>query len=311
MLDVLTITLNPAIDQTVSIDDFKIDQVNRVSKIQNDPGGKGINVAAYLAASGLKVGASGFLGENNPSLFQNIFEKININDMFVYISGDTRTNVKIVDEKNKTVTDVNQAGFTIQKENIQKLEEILFNEKRATWYVFSGSLPKGINSDIYKKWIQKAHELDIKIALDASGDSLKEALSAKPDLIKPNHHELSQILDKDLKTKQELIDEAKKLLSQGVQKVCISMGEEGALIFDKDKAFKALPGKVNIKTTVGAGDSMLSGLVLADIKKLSLDESIKIATAYSMGAVETVGPYLPSKDKIEEYKNKIEIKDLS
>jgi 1-phosphofructokinase len=310
MLDVLTITLNPAIDQSVRIDDFEIDQVNRISKLQNDPGGKGINVAAYLAASNLKVGASGFLGEDNPSLFKSIFEKLNIKDSFVYISGATRTNVKVIDEKNKTVTDINQAGFTISKDDLEKLENELFSEKKAKWYLFSGSLPKGLGVDIYKRWIEKAHSLGIKVALDASGEALLSALDANPELVKPNQHELSEILNKELNSMDELIFESTNLINKGVKKVCISMGKDGALLLDKENSLHALPGKVNVKTTVGAGDAMISGLIYSDIKNLSLEQSLKISTAYSMSAVETVGPYLPSKDKLQQYQDDIKILNL-
>jgi len=310
MLDVLTITLNPAIDQTVHIDDFKIDNVNRVNQIQNDPGGKGINVASYLASSNLKVGATGFLGIKNCKLFKNIFNILKIEDKFIYISGETRTNIKIVDNKNKTVTDINQSGFDISSTELAELEKVLFSKKEASWYVFSGSLPKGISSDIYKQWIEKAHKLGIKVALDASGDALSSALKSKPNLIKPNHIELSQIAAKDLTEISEFITYSNKLIEDGIETVCVSMGEEGALLIKKDEVYHSIPSKVDVNTTVGAGDAMLSGLILSEINEFSAMKSIKLATAYSMSAVETIGPYLSSKEKIEKYCDGVKIISL-
>lgn len=307
MLDVLTITLNPAIDQTLKVNNFALDKVNRVKKIQNDPGGKGINVAAYLASSKLKVGATGFLGIDNPSLFKTIFRELKIKDKFIYVSGETRTNIKVVDEKSKTVTDINQAGFEIDENKLEKIEKTIFSKKLANWYVFSGSLPKGLDSDIYEKWILKAKELDIKVALDASGEALVNAVKAKPDLIKPNHHELAVLSSHEMLNSNDYISFSKKLIKEGIETVCVSMGEDGALIIKKDEAFHSIPASVNVKTTVGAGDAMLSGLILGEIKGLSTKESIKLATAYSMSAVQTVGPYLCNKDKIKEYCSGIKV----
>lgn len=301
MLDVLTITLNPAIDQTVYIDDFAVDKVNRISKIQNDAGGKGINVASYLASSDLKVGVTGFLGANNMGIFEELFEKLFIENRFVFLNSETRTNVKVVDSKNKTVTDINQSGFHISDEKLKELEELLFSKKEANWYVFSGSLPNGLSKDIYKRWIIKAHELGIKVALDASGESFTEALSANPEIIKPNNHELASFVSQSLDTKNDIVFHAKKLLDDGIQIVCVSMGENGALILKENEIFHAMPSAVEVKTTVGAGDAMLSGLILSQIKNFDTKKSIKLATAYSMSSVETVGPYLSSKEDIKNY----------
>lgn len=307
MLDVLTITLNPAIDQTVYIDDFVVNKVNRISKIQNDAGGKGINVASYLASSGLKVGASGFLGVNNMGIFEELFEKLFIENRFVFLNSETRTNIKVVDSKNKTVTDINQLGFHISDEKLKELEELLFSKKEANWYVFSGSLANGLPNDIYKRWIKKAHDLGIKVALDASGESFSEALSSNPEIIKPNNHELASLVSQSLDTQSDIIFHAKKLLDTGIQTVCVSMGENGALILKKDEVFHAQPSKVEVKTTVGAGDAMLSGLIFAQIRNLDTKESIKLATAYSMSSVETVGPYLSSKEEIKNYCNNVTV----
>lgn len=306
MLDVLTITLNPAIDQTVNIDNFEVNKVNRITNIQNDPGGKGINVAAYIAATKLKVGATGFLGNKNASLFKNLFDDLNIEDKFIYLEEETRTNVKVVDKSKNTVTDLNQAGFNITIENKNDLEKLLFTKKLATWYVFSGSLPLGLSNDIYKQWIEKAHDIGVKVALDASGEALKVALDANPDLIKPNINELSYLYDRKLIQLEDILKETDKLIKNGIKKICISMGEKGAILTDDKESYHAVARNVNVITTVGAGDAMLSGLIVADIKNLNLKKSLELSTAYSMSAVETIGPYLPSEEKLIEYSKNIE-----
>jgi len=312
MLDVLTVTLNPAIDQTVNINNFKIDSVNRVEKLQNSAAGKGVNVASYLASSNLKVGATGFLGSKNCEIFEEFFKKQNIENRFIYLDTQTRVNVKIVDPKNKTVTDVNQAGFEINDENLDKLEKILFSKKEASWYVFSGSLPKGIESDIYEKWINKAHDLGIKVAFDASGDALINGIKAKPNLIKPNNHELSQLLSKNISCEiKEILPIAKDLINDGIETVCVSMGEKGSLIVNEKEAFHAVALKAEVNTTVGAGDALLSGLVYSKINELSLEESIKLASTYSLNALKTIGAYLSSKEELKKLSNDLDVVPIS
>jgi len=312
MLDVLTVTLNPAIDQTVNINNFKIDNVNRVEKLQNSAAGKGVNVASYLASSNLKVGATGFLGSKNCEIFEEFFKKQNIENRFIYLDTQTRVNVKIVDPKNKTVTDVNQAGFEINDENLNKLEKILFSKKEASWYVFSGSLPKGIESNIYEKWINKAHDLGIKVAFDASGDALINGIKAKPNLIKPNNHELSQLLSKNISCDiKEILPIAKNLIKDGIDTVCISMGEKGSLIVNEKEAFHAVALKAEVNTTVGAGDALLSGLVYSKINELSLEESIKLASTYSLNALKTIGAYLSSKEELKKLSNDLDVVPIS
>lgn len=312
MLDVLTVTLNPAIDQTVNINNFKIDSVNRVEKLQNSAAGKGVNVASYLASSDLKVGATGFLGSKNCEIFEEFFKKQNIENRFIYLDTQTRVNVKIVDPKNKTVTDVNQAGFEINDENLDKLEKILFSKKEASWYVFSGSLPKGIESNIYEKWINKAHDLGIKVAFDASGDALINGIKAKPNLIKPNNHELSQLLSKNISCEiKEILPIAKDIINDGIETVCVSMGEKGSLIVNEKEAFHAVALKAEVNTTVGAGDALLSGLVYSKINELSLEESIKLASTYSLNALKTIGAYLSSKEELKKLSNDLDVVPIS
>lgn len=312
MLDILTITLNPAIDQTVYIDSFQVDKVNRIKSVQNDAGGKGVNVASYLSSSNLKVGATGFLGEKNSLVFEELFSGLNIENSFVYLSEDTRTNIKVVDLEENSVTDLNQAGFEISEENLLKLEEELFSSKKANWYVFSGSLPKGVSSDIYEKWIEKCKDLDIKVALDASGEALEKALKAKPNLIKPNNFELSELPScKQLLEIDDIINCGKKLVGDGIDTVCISLGKDGSIIVNKDECFHALASNAEVKTTVGAGDALLSGLILGEIEELCLDKSIKRATAYSLSALKTVGPYLSSKKELEKLSNDVKVISIS
>ncbi|WP_218188063.1 1-phosphofructokinase family hexose kinase [Desulfosarcina cetonica] len=152
---IVTITLNPAIDQTVTIPDFKVGGVNRVGESRCDAGGKGVNVAACLADYGLPVTVTGFLGEENPRIFEYFFSQKKIIDRFVRIAGSTRTGIKIVDDRNPSTTDINFPGQAPSQTDLQRLLEIIAPlSTRCPWFVISGSIPAGVPDDIYRRIIE-------------------------------------------------------------------------------------------------------------------------------------------------------------
>lgn len=305
MLDIAAISLNPAIDETIFVDNFQLDSVNRSKKSIIDVGGKGINVASFLNSSKLKVASYGFLGKENSSIFDMFLNKHNILNENIKIEGKTRVNLKIVDEINSITTDINQEGFYVEEKDLKELEEKLFSKKIANWYVFSGSLPLGVPEDIYKSWIEKAKKLGAKTALDSSKNSFKKALEAKPNLIKPNIDELGQIYNKKFENIKEVLEQIKKLSKEGIETICVSLGDKGALLLKDNSSFLAEAKKIKIVSTVGAGDAMLSGLIVADINNLSTIESIKLASAYSVSALQTIGPYLQDMNIIKLYAKNI------
>lgn len=237
MLDIAAISLNPAIDETIFVDNFQLDSVNRSKKSIIDVGGKGINVASFLNSSKLKVASYGFLGKENSSIFDMFLNKHNILNENIKIEGKTRVNLKIVDEITSITTDINQEGFYVEEKDLKELEEKLFSKKIANWYVFSGSLPLGVPEDIYKSWIEKAKKLGAKTALDSSKNSFKKALEAKPNLIKPNIDELGQIYNKKFENIKEVLEQIKKLSKEGIETICVSLGDKGALLLKDNSLF--------------------------------------------------------------------------
>src|SRR5512146_1692024 len=196
---VVTVTINPAIDQTVIVPNFKAGAVNRVQSSQMDAGGKGINVASFLADFGQPALVTGFLGANNDDIFRRLFERKGIVDRCVRIAGQTRTGVKISDEVLRQTTDINFPGETPSPANIAQLFEIL-GELAATheWFVLSGSIPRGVSSDIYQEMARVLSGK--KVVLDTSGEGFRQALTVGPRLIKPNVDELSEYAGERLDT---------------------------------------------------------------------------------------------------------------
>lgn len=313
MNQIVTITLNPAVDQTVAIPNFRAGAVNRVAWEQSDPGGKGVNVAAFLSEFGLQTTVSGFLGERNAELFQRFFEQKQIVNRFIPTAGATRVNIKIIDHVQDQVTDINFPGAPPDAEAIQTLhhtiDELVI---AADWFVISGSLPAGIPNSIYATLTQRLKAQGKRVVLDASGESFRQALSMAPYAIKPNLEELSELLNRSLVDAEvaEVAEAARELLAQGIHTVVVSMGAKGAVFVEANQAVWAHPPQVKVVSTVGAGDAMVSGLVLGKLRGLSLADSARLATAFSIGTLSQIGPRLPPPNAVEASVNQITVEVL-
>jgi len=283
---VITVTLNPAMDKTLTIVDFTIGDVNRVSKLRYDIGGKGINVSKVLKNFGIESTCTGFLGGIWKETFQAELTKRKINNSFINISHDTRTNTKIVDSINETYTDVNEPGPNISK---VEMDEFLIKFKSlcgpSDIVVLSGGVSPSISKDIYRKLIKTAKEKGSFVILDADGELLKEGIKEKPNIIKPNEHELEILLNKTLDTEEEIIREAKKLIDSGIGSVLISRGHKGAIYVTGKDTLYCNGLKVPVKSTVGAGDSMVAALVYSKINNFNNENTLKYAVASGTAAV--------------------------
>ncbi|MBE9160019.1 1-phosphofructokinase [Nodosilinea sp. LEGE 06152] len=308
---IATVTLNPAIDQTVSIPNFKADAVNRVAWKQDDAGGKGVNVASFLAEAGHRVSVSGFLGRENDALFKTLFHQKGIDDHVVYLPGDTRINIKIVDDAQGQVTDINYPGQAPTHGDVATLKQAVHAlAEQCDWFVFSGSVPAGLSTDIYDELIGPLKAQGKTVVLDTSGDALRFGLPAKPDLIKPNQAELEEVLNTRLSGHGEVVAAARELISSGIPYVVVSMGGEGALFVDRTQAFHAQPPSVDIKSTVGAGDAMVAGTVAGLVSGQSLRDCATLATAFSMGALGEIGPRLPPMEKIQAMRKLVTVQEV-
>ncbi len=307
---VITVTLNPAMDKTLTIVDFTIGDVNRVSKLRYDIGGKGINVSKVLKNFGIESTCTGFLGGLWKETFQVELTKRKINNSFINISHDTRTNTKIVDSINETYTDVNEPGPNISK---VEMDEFLIKFKSlcspSDIVVLSGGVSPSVSKDIYRKLIKTAKEKGSFVILDADGELLKEGIKEKPDVIKPNEHELELLLNKTLGNEDEIISEATKLIESGVGSILISRGHKGAIYVTGNEALYCKGLKVPVKSTVGAGDSMVAALVYSKINNFSNENTLKYAVASGTAAVCLEGTEACDLKSVNEFIKKLNVEN--
>jgi len=305
---VVTLTLNPAVDQTVEIPGFSAGAVNRVRASRLDAGGKGINVAAFLADFGIPVAAAGFLGAENASIFTSFFASKGIADHCIRIPGATRVGVKIVDPLNGQTTDLNFPGLAPQADEIGRLLATLDELAAACdWFVLAGSLPQGVSPAVYRQVIERL--AGKKVILDSSGEALRQGVCAHPWLIKPNTFELQELVGQPVDTLAAILSAARGLMAtHSIASVVVSMGAEGAVFVDETEAVWAVPPQVEVRSTVGAGDALVAGITAARLGGLSLAESARLATAFAACAVCRIGAGLPAAEVVRAAAERVELR---
>ncbi|WP_069801675.1 1-phosphofructokinase [Thermogemmatispora onikobensis] len=311
-MKVATVTLNPAIDQTVRVASLEPGHVHRARTMLSQAGGKGINVAAFLAASGCPVIATGFLGSENALLFERFFAERGITDAFVRLPGQTRIDIKIVDEERRQTTDINLPGLAPSEEALSELwETIEALASECRWFVLAGTLPPAVPSSLYATLIARLKALGRLTVLDASGEALAQGILAGPTLVKPNRAELEQLVGQPLASLDEIAQAAHSLLEHDIRRVVVSLGEQGALFVEREQVLQALPPAVQVESTVGAGDAMVAALVLAELRALDLAATARLATAYSLARITRLDGQLPPPSVLAHYGEQVQLSPLA
>ena len=310
---IYTVTLNPAMDKTVVVPSLTLDAVNRIEEMRTDPGGKGINVSKVISKLGGTSVATGILGGDTGRAIENALKELGLKTMFKYAAGETRTNMKIIDPVKHMNTDINEPGVIVSQKILDDLLDAITNElKEEDIVIISGSMPKGAPADTYYKWIKHFRKEGVKVFLDADGELFKTGIKASPYLIKPNNHELSQFAGRGLKTVKELEEVARHMMSEyGIEKIVVSMGGEGALYLTKDETICAEGLKVPVGSTVGAGDSVVAALAYAEVRKMSLEETVRLSTATGAANVMCSGTQAAEYEVIESLIPKVKYTKLN
>jgi 1-phosphofructokinase len=297
---IVTVTFNPAIDETVTVDRLVPGEVHRALSARQNAGGKGVNVASCLADWGIEVSAHGLLGTDNAAPFEALFAGKGIADKFVRRAGATRVNLKLVDAAG--TTDVNMDGTATDPYQIDAVVEAVAAEAGPdTLVVLAGSVPPGCRLDIYARIVERLGETGASVLLDTSGGPLREALAAArlPRIVKPNRHELSEWLGAPVETLADVHRVATDLHRKGVALVAVSLGEEGAFFLSDDGALTARLAASDVASTVGAGDAMVAGIAAAVAQGGDLARIARLSTAFAVGKLGRAGPHLPDRETVE------------
>lgn len=308
---IITVTLNPAIDKTATISDFAAGEVNRMEALRTDIGGKGINVSKCLKELGCESVAAAFWGGDSGRSAERELREAGIGSLPVWTTGSTRTNLKIIDPKKGQNTDINEPGPQIQPEERDHLVGRL-DEKLAEGdiLVLAGSIPRGMPSSIYRDLADRYKARGVKVFLDADGESFAEAVTAAPYLIKPNIDELSRFAGRKLRGAKDILSVAQPLLQQGIRRIVVSMGAQGAMFLQAGRIFIAASVNVQVQSTVGAGDSMVAALAYGEARGLSEAQTCKLAMAMGAASVMCSGTQAPKANVVEELYHMVNIIEL-
>jgi len=308
---ITALSLNPSIDMTLSINKFTYGGLNRVQTARRDAGGKGLNVTLALRAMGADAECIGFMHDENAKLFEDKLTEHGAGFDFVYCPGSTRTNIKLRDDDTATITELNQSGRAVTPGEMNAMMDMIrAHAAKSSHMVLSGSVPPGCSAGVYREIMEDIASTGCRCVLDADGEKLSEGLKAHPFLIKPNRYELEMLTGKDLDSREALFAAADELIEGGVGVVAISLGGEGALITDGSERLFAAPLKLDVNSTVGAGDSMVAGLTAAFSMGLSLTEAFKMGVACASAACCTEGTQLFARADYERIHSLVEIEDV-
>lgn len=299
---IYTVTFNPSLDYIVSVNDFQLGLTNRTDSELILPGGKGINVSTILMNLGIDSTAFGFAaGFTGEEIIREV-EAMGIRSDFIKIdSGISRINLKL---KNIDGTEINGSGPEISEEKIEELLRKLDILGEGDILVLAGSIPASMPADMYSTIMERLQHKNVTFIVDATKDLLINVLKYKPFLIKPNNHELGELFDVKLTTREEVIPYGKKLQKQGARNVLISMAGEGAVLVAEDgSVYEAPAPKGTLVNAVGAGDSMVAGFTAGWIEKKDYRHAFYMGV--SAGSASAFSEYLATKEKIMDLYEKV------
>ncbi len=311
MAKILTLTLNPALDLTVRLAQLEPGAVNRSDTLLTHAAGKGVNVAQVLADLGHDVTVGGFLGADNAQAFEALIARRGFADAFIRVPGETRSNIKIAEQDGR-VTDINAPGpFVSEQAQQALLDQLAWIAPGHDAVVVAGSLPRGVSPQWLQDLLEHLKGFGLKVALDTSGEALRAGLKAGPWLIKPNTEELAEALDCPTDSVAQQAQAAQRLQLQGVQHVVVSHGADGVNWFSPNAALHATPPKVSVASTVGAGDSLLAGMLHGLLSFEAPEQTLRRATAIAAMAVTQIGFGISDDAQLAHLQSGVDVRTLT
>jgi len=287
---IITVTLNPAIDRTIQIESLSKTDVNRVLNVRKDAAGKGINVARVINSLGIKPLVFGIAAGKNGAWIRNELDHLNITNHFHEVFGETRENIKVHVKETSDVIEFNEDGPVCNEADLGAILKILVEVvQKGDILVLSGSAPQGFPNNVYQTIIDHVKHLEPKVILDTSNLLLVEGLKSKPDIIKPNRHELEALFNRSYRSFEEMIADAQTLTKTGIKEVVVSLGKKGSIYVSDTEVYHIKGITVEAKSIIGAGDAFVGGLAYGLHMGYDTVARLSYATAVATASVLTKG----------------------
>lgn len=308
---IYTVTLNPALDISGTVNQLIPDEKSYVTNETRSPGGNGINAAIIAHRLGAEVFATGFLGGTNGGEIESLLDKERLKHNFVHISGKTRMNLTVSNAKTHQQTRLSFPGPKIERDEFKQLVLFLERIKEEDIVIIGGSLPPNVTPKSVAQLVRSLKKKNVISLVDVPGKVLAEVIHSRPYFIKPNLTEFQQLIGKNIRTINSILPIVRRL-NEKVPLICVSSVEGGAILVNKSGAWFGKIPKVEIRSTVGAGDSMVGAIAhkLAKNPFSPLDKLLREGLAASCATLSEEGMVLGSRKSIQYFRKQIHIRQL-
>ena len=319
---ITVLALNPAVDMTYEVEKLIPDYKVHASKTRFDPGGNGINVARCLKRLNISAHCfsvlGGEIGQFLASLLSHHIDTLTIER----VAGETRINGTIIENSPNAQYEVSGIGPHIPETSLQHLIDAFAASTGQGFGVITGSIQPDLPRNLYAQLVERLQQQGAHAIVDAQGELLRVAARANPYLIKPNQYELEELVGRSIDGVRDAAVAARKLQQQGIEHICVSLGSEGAVWVDAENSIHAIPPPIKVNSTVGAGDSMVAGIVAglaadtetnqatAHIKSNTIAEILRLGVACSAGTVAQPGTELFANRELAGLKANVRIEVL-
>ena len=312
---IVTVTLNTAIDKTLSVPNFRLGRRHRTVEQTTMPGGKGVNVARVLKTLGAPVIATGLAGGATGTRIVDQLTQLSVLSDFVRIREESRTNTAVIDPTTGEQTEINEKGPKVSPQEVELfVDKLLYLAKGASLCVFAGSLPREVDTDIYAFLIRELRKLGVTTIVDTDGDPLRRAVRAEPDVVSPNMLEAEELVGHEFNDDEDR--------TYAVKEVC-DMGARESLMTLPDGCFARMHpphetepvtyrvrvrgGAIEPRATVGSGDAFLAGYVAARYQHRPVDEALAFAVACGAESTQHLGAGLVDPDRVQRLLGEVDV----
>lgn len=307
---IVTVTVNPAIDRTISVDRLAFEDRAYIESRHESPGGRGINAACVIHAFGSKVLAIFPSGGKNGKIFEELLCAYGYPAVAVPVAHEIRTNLTITDRQGLTVS-LNERGPQLEKAELDRLEKAVQKHlDGATWLLLSGSVPPGVRPDFYARLIGMARKKKVKTLLDTDGEPLREGIEAGPTVVSPNQHEAERLLNRALVTRNHFLEAAARLRSMGPEMVVLSLGSRGAMGAVEGSIIEAIPPRVEVLCPIGAGDALAAAFAWSMEKGSDFSEALRWGVASGTASATLPGLRTASLEQSKEVYRHVEVRRI-
>src|SRR5918998_1667104 len=312
---IITVTLNAAIDKTLSVPNFRLGRRHRTVEQTTMPGGKGVNVARVLKSLGAPVIATGLAGGATGTGIVEQLTQLSVLSDFVRTREESRTNTAVIDPTTGEQTEINERGPKVSEQEVDLfVDKLLYLAKGAQMCVFAGSLPRDVDIDIYARLIRELRRLGVTTLVDTDGDPLRRAVRAEPDVISPNVLESEELVGHEFNDDEDRIIAVREMVSLGAQEAIMTTpdGCFGSVLVEGETAlYRVHISPREAVATVGAGDAFLAGYVAARYGGELPAECLRYGVACGAESVQRLGAGLVDPQKVDRLVGEVDVERLA